>query len=180
MYIKSLYEYRHFLKGNTQLTRIQIKNLIWFYPSLLCIKHAFQFISFGLLKSLPCKHIFLQQNHTNLDLGQQCKETEGVVGTDPGKRGVFSTLQNCVPSIQVIVCLRGAQAVVRGKFLLPASPPPSLPRVLGSCRVALRRDWMEGIVLTPECFSPLACVSFPPVNRTIRESVHWELVLCSG
>ena len=46
---------------------------------------------------------------------------------DPGRRRIFSTLQNCMLSTQISVCLRGAQAVVRGEFLTPASPPSNLP-----------------------------------------------------
>ena len=56
---------------------------------------------------------------------------------NPGRRRIFSTLQNCMLSTQISVCLRGAQAVVRGEFLTPASLPPSLPGALGSCRAAL-------------------------------------------
>ena len=90
---------------------------------------------------------------------------------DPGRRRIFSTLQNCMLSTQISVCLRGAQAVVRGEFLTPASPPPSLPGALGSCRASLEETVWKALF-------PLQSIS--PVNRTIRESAHWASVLCSG
>ena len=70
--------------------------------------------------------------------------------TDPGRRIFFYSAE--LYAFYIDQCLRGAQAVVRGEVLTPASPPPSLPRVLGSCRAALRRDCMEGIVPPPEYF----------------------------